>query len=441
MDTGQLFWILMLGQIIVAITFFIILIKTTRAKAKLTQNKEESQIAKINALQEQLEKIKSSYAVAQNELQELKKSKSELNEELHKEKNLYTANKTECDQLSKENSELKLKLTSREQELEKILSQSQTKEGELKNKDEKLQALEKENQELIAKLKDLDAHAERLEKEKETQANIITGYKEIESADKINLDQLSKENSELKNKLTSKVQELENMLSASQAKDARLQALEKENQELAAQLKDLDAHTERLKKEKEAQANIITGYKEIDKEINPVPTDQVIATPEQLVVPSGQKKKKIGEILIEYKFITKDILNEALEYQKKFGGNITQYLIAYGYINETQLAQCLITQFGVPYLTLKFYDISEEVIKLVPLEIAKEYWLIPIEKKGNYITLVMADPIDTEAINKVQEITGCKVQRFVGILSEIKQALEHYYNVDIKEKGPRYKTP
>jgi len=37
----------------------------------------------------------------------------------------------------------------------------------------------------------------------------------------------------------------------------------------------------------------------------------------------GETKKKIGEILIAHGYITQATLDEAVDYQKKYGGNIT----------------------------------------------------------------------------------------------------------------------
>jgi len=145
------------------------------------------------------------------------------------------------------------------------------------------------------------------------------------------------------------------------------------------------------------------------------------------------KKRKIGEILIENNFITKEMLNEALEYQKKFGSNVTQYLIAYGYVTEEEMAKCITDQFGYPYLPLRAYDIPEQILKLVPSDTAEKYWLIPVDKIGDIITVVMSDPFDEEAIKEVEKVTGCKVQPFVGILSDIVKAIEQHYDICIED--------
>ena len=147
-----------------------------------------------------------------------------------------------------------------------------------------------------------------------------------------------------------------------------------------------------------------------------------------------RKKKKIGEILVANGFITQQILDQALEHQKRTGGSITQHLISGGYIKEDDLARCISIQFGYPYLPLRAYDIPQDIVKMVPANLAQKYLLMPVDMISNIITLVMVDPLDEEAINEVEKATNCKVQSFVGVVSDIAKAIELYYGVKLEEK-------
>jgi len=146
----------------------------------------------------------------------------------------------------------------------------------------------------------------------------------------------------------------------------------------------------------------------------------------------GETKKKIGEILIAHGYITQATLDEAVDYQKKYGGNITQYLIAYNRIKEEDLARCLSIQYNYPYIPLRAYEIPNSVIHLVPSHIAEKYWLVPIDRIEKILTVVMANPLDEEAIKTVEKLTGCTVQPFIGMLSDIVKAIERYYGISIE---------
>jgi hypothetical protein len=144
-------------------------------------------------------------------------------------------------------------------------------------------------------------------------------------------------------------------------------------------------------------------------------------------------KKRIGDILLGSGLITRDVLDRALEHQKLYGGNLTSFLLHYGFIDEKQLAHCLCAQFRVPYLPLEAYDISDEIIRLIPTDIAEKYWVLPVEKQGNALTVVMIDPLDTKAIKELEELTGLVIIPFVGIISEIASALQIHYKLFVKD--------
>jgi hypothetical protein len=142
-------------------------------------------------------------------------------------------------------------------------------------------------------------------------------------------------------------------------------------------------------------------------------------------------KRKIEDILMASGLVTRNTLDEALACQSRSGVNITQYLIAHGHLKEEALAEYISVQFGYPYFPLRAYEIPVAITELVPVSIVKKYWLIPVDKIQNTITLVMADPFDEDALTEVEKATGCKVQPFVGVLSGILGAIEKCYGINV----------
>lgn len=360
MNISLFFWIFLAGQIAI-LAFCLVLIfgrKSRREEGGIA--KDSSELAglksRINLLQDELEKTKAGYTVAQAALDDLQKKKADLNEELNRKKELYSKDTGELEKLRKESAELKSTLLDRQQELEEAVSRAPELEKELANKTSLIEVLENQNKDMASQLKELQLELEKLEKlEKNQHKSFVLTH----PVDKI------------------KIQE----------------SLDEEEAKRQAKLDQVREH----------------------------------------------KKHKIGEILLTNGFITKDALDKALDHQAKFGGSVTQYLLAYGYVDEGKLAQCLCTQLSVPYLPLSSYEIPVEIIKLVPVDIVEKHWLIPVDKIGNVLTIVMADPLDTQAIKEVEEITGCKVQVSLGLLSEITDALELYYRIIIKGREPKEK--
>lgn len=137
--------------------------------------------------------------------------------------------------------------------------------------------------------------------------------------------------------------------------------------------------------------------------------------------------KQLGELLIERKIIVPENLQKALDYQKVNGGLIGEILVQLGFAKEEDIAQVLTAQYGFPYLPLGSYDIDIEVIKIIPVQVARQYCLIPIDKIGNNLTVAMSNPLNGQAIEDIETISKCVVQSFVSTTSDIRKAIERCY--------------
>ncbi|UCH12332.1 MAG: hypothetical protein JSW18_05840 [Candidatus Omnitrophota bacterium] len=137
--------------------------------------------------------------------------------------------------------------------------------------------------------------------------------------------------------------------------------------------------------------------------------------------------KKLGELLVEQKIIKESELQKALQMQKEKGGLLGSILVLLGFATEEQIAQALTTQYGFPYLPLKNYEIDQEIVKLIPRNVAEQYALIAIDKVGNSLTVAMSNPLNLHAIEDIELITNCKVQTFVSTQSDIKAIIIRYY--------------
>jgi len=137
--------------------------------------------------------------------------------------------------------------------------------------------------------------------------------------------------------------------------------------------------------------------------------------------------KQLGELLIERGIINHEQLNIAIDHQKEHGGLLGEVLVSLKFSTEKDIAQALTAQYGFPYLPLSNYEIDPEVVASVPENVCDQFCLIPIDKIGKSLTLAMSNPLNVQAAEDVELITGCTVQAFVSTSTEIKQSIEKYY--------------
>ena len=143
------------------------------------------------------------------------------------------------------------------------------------------------------------------------------------------------------------------------------------------------------------------------------------------------KKKKIdkllGEILVEKNIITSQQLRQVLDAQAKEDGLIGEIIVNKKFATEEDIAQCISFQYGFPFLPLENYDIPLEVAKLVPKNVARHYCLVPIDRIGSTLTIAMANPLNMEAAEDLEDLTSLNIQIFVSTSSDVRVAIERSY--------------
>ncbi len=146
--------------------------------------------------------------------------------------------------------------------------------------------------------------------------------------------------------------------------------------------------------------------------------------------------KRIGDILVERGLVTQKELEQALAHQQAHGGLLGQILIELGFVTEEEVALALTAQYGFPYLPLDNYEIDDGITQLIPEHVARQYFLIPIDRMGNALTVAMADPSNVQAIEDIEMLTNCVIQTFVSTPSDIQKAIDRYYKRNAQASPP-----
>ncbi|MBI3182672.1 MAG: type IV-A pilus assembly ATPase PilB [Myxococcales bacterium] len=141
---------------------------------------------------------------------------------------------------------------------------------------------------------------------------------------------------------------------------------------------------------------------------------------------------RLGELLVRENLISVQQLRKAQEEQQKTGTRIGTALIKTGAIEESKLTDFLSKQYGVPAINLKEFDIEQEIIKLVPKDVAEKHLVVPVNRAGPSLIVAMCDPSNIYAVDDLKFLTGYTIEPVVASEPSIREAIEKYY----AEKGP-----
>jgi type II secretion system protein E len=142
-----------------------------------------------------------------------------------------------------------------------------------------------------------------------------------------------------------------------------------------------------------------------------------------------KKEILLGQLLIDKNFITVEQLDGALKEQRKSGGFLGNVLVRLGYISQDKLFPVLAEQLDVEYVKLKNKDINPGVIEKVPAKFASHYKLIPLDVKGNVLTVAVTNPLDIHTLDDIKLLLGYDTKPVLASEDDIIEAIRKYYGV------------
>src|SRR5438034_11552910 len=136
---------------------------------------------------------------------------------------------------------------------------------------------------------------------------------------------------------------------------------------------------------------------------------------------------KLGDLLVKENLISQQQLKEALEYQRVNGGRLGNCLIKLGFVTDDEITAILSRQYGVPSINLSFFDVDPSVVKLIPVETAQKYQILPLSRVGSTLTIAMIDPTNVFAMDDIKFMTGFNIEPVVASESWMLEGIERAY--------------
>ncbi len=147
------------------------------------------------------------------------------------------------------------------------------------------------------------------------------------------------------------------------------------------------------------------------------------------------RRIRLGDLLIQRGLITSNLLDEALQEQRRTGKRLGQILLDFGYVRESQLVLLLSAHLKVPFTDVSTLALGADELNHLPETLARKYTALPVRREGKRLEIVMADPLDYEAIQDVSFATGSKVTASLGSRTQILDAIDRFYSRHLEGAG------
>src|SRR3989338_1439874 len=139
--------------------------------------------------------------------------------------------------------------------------------------------------------------------------------------------------------------------------------------------------------------------------------------------------KSLGQILLENTPLTPQQLEEALVVQREKGTKLGEALVQLRFLRPQDITKALSIQMGIPYVAEIAPDqIPTDLISKVPINFAKKNEILPIRKEDGHIVVAMADPVNHWALDDLNLLFEQPVKPVIGGTQQIMDAINACYN-------------
>ena len=126
---------------------------------------------------------------------------------------------------------------------------------------------------------------------------------------------------------------------------------------------------------------------------------------------------------------------KALEIQGVEKRKIGEILIEMGVADDMVIAKALSAQLKIPLVRLAETEIPEEIISLVPYDLAQKHLIIPIKKTEKGLLVAMTNPLDLSVLDDLRFVARMPIQTAIAPQKDLLEAKEKYYPPRDFKKG------
>lgn len=133
--------------------------------------------------------------------------------------------------------------------------------------------------------------------------------------------------------------------------------------------------------------------------------------------------ERIADVLIEDGLLLPNQLDEATAIQQREGGRLLKILTDKEYVTDQDMAFSMGRCLNTPPINLSKLRVPEEIMSLVPRDMAKANKLVPIARLNGKLFVAMADPTNVLAVDDVKRRVQLDVMPMIATEKAVMDAL------------------
>ncbi|MHC4715388.1 MAG: GspE/PulE family protein [Planctomycetota bacterium] len=144
-----------------------------------------------------------------------------------------------------------------------------------------------------------------------------------------------------------------------------------------------------------------------------------------------KKRKRLGEILVEYGVVTESMIEEALAHGQEEGLRIGEALVALGLADEEDVTKFLAMQYDMEYVDLERQVLLPGLLEEVSEELIRRHLILPISKEGGRLKVIITDPLDLETMDMLRFRLNAEIDCALASKTRLRNFIERFVRSDI----------
>lgn len=139
--------------------------------------------------------------------------------------------------------------------------------------------------------------------------------------------------------------------------------------------------------------------------------------------------RSLGAILLETSSLTEEQLEQALTLQRERKIKLGEALVQLKFLRTEDILKALSIQLGFPYENkIDIESVAVDLVSNIPINYAKQNEVLPLRKEDGAIIVAIADPTNFYALDDLRMIFGCEIKPVISSSYEIVNAINAVYN-------------
>ncbi len=137
--------------------------------------------------------------------------------------------------------------------------------------------------------------------------------------------------------------------------------------------------------------------------------------------------EELKNLILEEKLLAPEEVEKVVEEAKKLKRPLEQVIVDMHLLEREDIYKALAKRFGVEYKKLDTLEVSEDLLKIYPEDLARTTKSVPLYIKEDILHVAMEDPQDVSLIDQIQLFTNYPLEVYLSSPLEIEAALNRIY--------------